>query len=124
MTPSPSPAALRRSWHASVDSCDAPVRRGRRARRLSSRFGDLALDVDSHEVRRGSVGIALTATEFGLLRLLMRDARPVLSKTPLLDRVRDNDFGGQGNVVAPYLSYLRKEIDAGRSSTRSARPCT
>ena len=77
--------------------------------------GDLTLDEDSHEVRRGGRVIALTATEYELLRFLMRNPRRVLSKAQILDRVWNYDFGGQANVVELYISYLRKKIDAGRS---------
>ncbi|PFG15663.1 two-component system OmpR family response regulator [Propionicimonas paludicola] len=77
--------------------------------------GDLILDEDSHEVSRGGEIINLTATEFELLRYLMRNPRRVLSKAQILDRVWNYDFGGQANVVELYISYLRKKIDAGRS---------
>jgi two-component system OmpR family response regulator len=77
--------------------------------------GDLVMDEDSHEVRRGGVEINLTATEFELLRYLMRNPKRVLSKTQILDRVWKYDFGGQANVVEIYICYLRKKIDAGRT---------
>ncbi|MFC9245167.1 response regulator transcription factor [Streptomyces sp. NPDC057136] len=77
--------------------------------------GDLVLNEDSHEVSRGEQSIHLTATEFELLRFLMRNPRRVLSKAQILDRVWNYDFGGQANVVELYISYLRKKIDAGRS---------
>ena len=76
--------------------------------------GDLTLDEDSHEVTRAGTEIMLTATEFELLRFLMRNPRRVLSKAQILDRVWHYDFGGQANVVELYISYLRKKIDAGR----------
>lgn len=76
--------------------------------------GDLILDEDRHEVHRGGEPISLTATEFELLRYLMRNSRRVLSKQQILDRVWQYDFGGQANVVELYISYLRKKIDAGR----------
>ena len=77
--------------------------------------GDLALDEDSHEVRRGDAEVELTATEFELLRFLMRNPKRVLSKAQILDRVWHYDFGGQSNVVELYVSYLRKKVDAGRA---------
>ncbi|MFT3874300.1 MAG: response regulator transcription factor [Nocardioides sp.] len=76
--------------------------------------GDLVLDEDSHEVSRAGADISLTATEFELLRYLMRNPRRVLSKAQILDRVWNYDFGGQANVVELYISYLRKKIDVGR----------
>ena len=77
--------------------------------------GDLTLDEDSHEVTRQGRSIHLTATEFELLRYLMRNPRRVLSKAQILDRVWSYDFGGQANVVELYISYLRKKIDADRT---------
>src|ERR1700712_3025483 len=76
--------------------------------------GDLVLDEDSHEVSRGGESIALTATEFELLRFMMRNSKRVLSKAQILDRVWSYDFGGRSNIVELYVSYLRKKIDSGR----------
>jgi two-component system OmpR family response regulator len=94
----------------------------RRTRALGARddeallvVGDLTMDEATHEVRRGEDPVELTATEFELLRYLMRNPRRVLSKTQILDRVWNYDFGGQANVVELYISYLRKKIDAGRT---------
>jgi two-component system, OmpR family, response regulator len=42
----------------------------------------------------------------------MTNARKVLSKSQILDHVWNYDFGGDGNVVETYISYLRKKIDA------------
>jgi len=75
---------------------------------------DLTMDEEAREVRRGGDLIDLTATEFELLRFLMRNPRRVLSKAQILDRVWNYDFGGQAHVVELYISYLRKKIDAGR----------
>ncbi|MEY8013797.1 MULTISPECIES: response regulator transcription factor [Mycobacterium] len=76
--------------------------------------GDLVLDEDSHEVTRAGEPIALTSTEFELLRFMMRNSRRVLSKAQILDRVWSYDFGGRSNIVELYISYLRKKIDNGR----------
>lgn len=76
--------------------------------------GDLVLDEDAHEVWRAGEEIHLTATEFELLRYLMRNPRRVLSKAQILDRVWSYDFGGQANIVELYVSYLRRKIDRGR----------
>src|SRR5216683_5796467 len=76
--------------------------------------GDLTMDEDAREVRRAGELIELTATEFELLRFLMRNPRRVLSKAQILDRVWNYDFGGQAHVVELYISYLRKKVDAGR----------
>jgi two-component system OmpR family response regulator len=76
--------------------------------------GDLVLCEDSREVTRAGDHIDLTATEFELLRFLMLNANKVLSKEHILDQVWSYDFGGRSNVVALYISYLRKKIDGDR----------
>ncbi|MDR3070936.1 MAG: response regulator transcription factor [Propionibacteriaceae bacterium] len=76
--------------------------------------GDLVLDEDAHEVTRSGDEIQVTATEFELLRYLMRNPKRVLSKAQILDGVWNYDLGGQATVVELYISYLRKKIDSGR----------
>ena len=76
------------------------------------RIADLELDENSHEVTRGGVEVHLTATEFELLRYLMRNERVVLSKAQILDRVWKYDFRGQSNIVELYIGYLRKKVDS------------
>lgn len=75
------------------------------------RVADLELDENSHEVTRAGEEVHLTATEFELLRYLMRNERVVLSKAQILDRVWKYDFQGQSNIVELYIGYLRKKID-------------
>ncbi|MGW9135500.1 response regulator transcription factor [Streptomyces sp. NPDC055681] len=77
--------------------------------------GELIMDEDAREVRRGGAAVELSRTEFELLRFLMRNPRRVLSKEQILDRVWAYDFGGRAHVVELYISYLRKKIDAGRA---------
>jgi two-component system response regulator TrcR len=78
----------------------------------SLRVGNLVLDAASHEVTRGGVPIPLTATEFDLLRFLMRNPRRALSRSEILQRVWEYDFGGRSSIVDLYVSYLRKKVDA------------
>ncbi|HXR28929.1 MAG TPA: response regulator transcription factor [Solirubrobacteraceae bacterium] len=75
-------------------------------------FEDLELDEESHEVMRAGAPIELTATEYRLLRYLMRNPRRVMTRAQILDHVWDYDFGGDGRVLETYISYLRKKLDA------------
>ncbi|MGY3061730.1 two-component system OmpR family response regulator [Streptomyces sp. TE3672] len=77
--------------------------------------GDLTMDEEAREVRRGGATVELSRTEFELLRFLMRNPRRVLSKDQILDRVWAYNFGGRAHIVELYISYLRKKIDAGRT---------
>jgi len=74
--------------------------------------GDVELDEDSHEVRRGSELVDLTPTEFRLLHYLMVNAGQVVSKAQIRDHVWDYSFDGKVNMVEVYVSYLRKKLQA------------
>ena len=76
--------------------------------------GDLQLDGASREVTRAGEPVSLTSTEFELLRFLMRNPRRALSRSEILHRVWDYDFGVRSSIVDLYVSYLRKKIDAQR----------
>jgi two-component system OmpR family response regulator len=72
---------------------------------------DLELDEDTHEVWKTGIPVALSPTEFKLLRYLMQHPGRVLSKMQILDHVWNYDFGGDAGVVESYVSYLRKKVD-------------
>jgi two-component system OmpR family response regulator len=74
--------------------------------------GDVELDEDSHEVRRGGQPVELTPTEFRLLHYLMANAGQVVSKSQIRDRVWDYSFDGKVNMVEVYVSYLRRKLNA------------
>ncbi|MCQ9333694.1 response regulator transcription factor [Corynebacterium phoceense] len=76
-------------------------------------YADLTLNDDTHEVTKGGEIVDLSPTEFNLLRYLMQNKEVVLSKSKILDNVWHYDFGGDGNVVESYISYLRRKIDTG-----------
>ncbi|GEM29823.1 DNA-binding response regulator [Nocardia neocaledoniensis NBRC 108232] len=77
------------------------------------RFADIELDDDTHEVWKAGEPVALSPTEFTLLRYFMVNAGSVLSKPRILDHVWRYDFGGEVGVVETYVSYLRKKVDTG-----------
>ena len=92
------------------------MRRGGAAEESSNAtmsYADLTLNDDTHEVTKGGELIELSPTEFNLLRYLMQNKEVVLSKSKILDNVWHYDFGGDGNVVESYISYLRRKIDTG-----------
>ncbi|MBN0972488.1 MULTISPECIES: response regulator transcription factor [unclassified Gordonia (in: high G+C Gram-positive bacteria)] len=84
-------------------------------KRASSKitFADIELDDETHEVYKAGELVALSPTEFTLLRYFMVNAGTVLSKPRILDHVWNYDFGGEVNVVESYVSYLRRKLDTG-----------
>ncbi|WP_262847950.1 response regulator transcription factor [Mumia quercus] len=91
----------------------AVLRRTRRTREDGTvlRFADIEMDTDSHEVRKDGAVVDLSPTEFKLLRYFLLNSGRVLSKQQILDHVWNYDFGGDGNVVETYVSYLRRKVD-------------
>ena len=75
------------------------------------RCADIELDDDTHEVWKTGEIVALSPTEFKLLRYFLQNAGRVLSKAQILDHVWNYDFGGEANVVESYVSYLRRKVD-------------
>ncbi len=95
-------AVLRRASGRAAGGADLPARLV---------FGDIELDDDTHEVWKAGQVVALSPTEFKLLRYFMQNAGRVLSKAQILDHVWHYDFGGEANVVESYVSYLRRKLD-------------
>lgn len=88
----------------------------RRTRKPTSdpllRVADLELDPVRRWVRRAGQAIELSPTEFRLLRFLMLHEGRIVTRDQLLEHVWHYDFGGNDAVVATYISYLRKKVDA------------
>lgn len=89
----------------------AVLKRSMQAAGRRLQVADLELDEDLHEVRRGGEAVALTPTEFRLLRFLMVNAGHVVSRGQILDHVWEYNPAGEGNVVDPCISYLRRKVD-------------
>jgi two-component system OmpR family response regulator len=79
------------------------------ATRLS--YADLVLDEEAHMVWRHNEPIALSPTEFALLRFLLRNAGRVMSRGQILENVWHYDFNGDATVVDSYVRYLRRKVD-------------
>jgi len=85
--------------------------------------GDLQIDVQRRECRRGTDDIQLTARELDLLIALARRDGATVTKSELLAEVWGFDFDGDENIVEVYVRYLRHKIDRpfGRSSLQTVR---
>jgi len=73
---------------------------------------DLVMDDEAHRVTRAGDEVALTPTEYNLLRHLLANQGRVLSKAQILSSVWHYDFGGDGAVVETYIGYLRRKVDS------------
>jgi two-component system response regulator MprA len=77
------------------------------------RFEDLTLDVAAHEAYRGGRRIELTAKEFDLLLLFMKNPRRVLSRDQIMEKIWGYDYSGESNVLEVYVAMLRQKLEEG-----------
>jgi len=89
----------------------ALLRRGAPERPAELRAGDLRLDPATRAAWRGDVELDLSAKEFALLELFLRQAGVVLTRTAILEHVWDLAYEGMSNVVDQYVGYLRRKVD-------------
>ena len=89
----------------------ALTRRGAAPRPTVLGAGDLTLDPATRRVSRADTMIDLSATEFVLLELFLRNVDAVLSRTMITEHVWDWASDSVSNVVDQYVSYLRRKID-------------
>jgi two-component system OmpR family response regulator len=101
----------------------ALLRRARVSLPAVLEVGDLRLDPTEHRLWRGSDEVRLTAREFAVLEVLMRQPGAVVSKQQVLDSVWDSAFDGDPNIVEVYIRHLRRRIDEpfGRNSIETVR---
>ena len=81
------------------------------------RLGELTLDLRTRRATVAGRSIDLTAREFLLAEVLLRNPGQVLSREQLLSRVWGFDFDAQSNVVDVYVRYLRRKLGADRIET-------
>ncbi len=89
----------------------ALLRRTKADRSAVLTFSDLSLDTSLRQATRGARVVNLSAKEYELLELLMRNPRQVLTREVIFDRVWGYDFGGESNVLDVYIRYLREKLE-------------
>ena len=92
----------------------ALLRRTQTPKQKSYAFADLVLDTGTRRAQRGERVIDLTAKEYELLELFMRNPRQVLTREMIYDDVWGYDFGGESNIIEVYIRYLRQKLEDGK----------
>jgi two-component system OmpR family response regulator len=88
---------------------EALTRRGTAETRLI--VGDLEMDLINRTVSRSGRSLDLLPREFRLLEYLMRHAGDVVTRTMLLEKVWNQHFDPQTNVVDVHVSRLRQKLN-------------
>jgi DNA-binding response OmpR family regulator len=79
------------------------------ANRLTA--GEIAIDLGTRAVTRGSEPVTLTPREFAMLEYLLRHAGQALGRSQIAERVWSWEFHGETNIVDVYVGYLRRKLD-------------
>lgn len=73
--------------------------------------GPVTLDTARQELKVADAPIELTSYEYKIIEHLMIRAGEVISKTELTDRLYDQDFERDSNVIEVFIGRLRKKMD-------------
>ena len=73
--------------------------------------GPVSLDTTRQELKVNGSEIELTSYEYRIIEHLMMQAGKVISKTELTDRLYDQDFERDSNVIEVFIGRLRKKMD-------------
>ena len=77
--------------------------------------GPVSLDMSRQELKVGDEAIELTSFEYKIIEYLMVRAGQVISKAELTDRLYDQDFERDSNVIEVFIGRLRKKMDPDNS---------
>jgi two-component system response regulator QseB len=80
-------------------------------------IGDVGLDLISRQLRVSGEEFELTAREFKMLEMFMKNPKQVLSREQLLSRVWGLAHDPGSNVVDVYIRYLRQKVGTERIQT-------
>jgi two-component system OmpR family response regulator len=75
------------------------------------RVHDLEMNHEAHRVTKAGASVALSPTEYKLLRYLLLNSGRVVTRAQILDHVWEYDFDGDASVVETFMSYLRRKVD-------------
>ena len=73
---------------------------------------DLEVDIERHRVSRAGVPVELTATEFRMLVILMREPGKVLSARQIVTAVWGREYADETGYIRRYVWHLRQKLES------------
>jgi DNA-binding response OmpR family regulator len=101
------------NWDVLIARVRALIRRSQSHHEAVLRTADLSLSEATRMAARGAREIALTPTEYDLLREFLLHANRVLPRDLLMERVWGYEPVGGTNVLETYVKQLRQKLEAG-----------
>jgi len=90
----------------------ALLRRPEQSTSLELNYGDIHADLGSQRASRDGSSLELTAKEFSLLCLFLRNPGKVLSRTRIFDAVWNEQYDGLSNTLEVHVKELRRKLEA------------
>ena len=81
-------------------------------------FGDISLNLESHDLSCGSKSINLSYKEFSIANILISSKGQIVSKDMLISKVWGVESSAVDNNVEAYISFLRKKLKFLGSNTQ------
>jgi len=74
-------------------------------------FGDVTVDADAHSVTKNGRLISMTAKEYELLLLFVRNPGIALFRETLFERVWGYDYIGESRTLDSHVQRIRRKLD-------------
>jgi heavy metal response regulator len=98
-------------FHELLARVRALLRRGQALKPELIELADLTINTRTHQVKRASRDITLTAKEYALLEYLARRAGEVVTRAEIAEHVWDENFDPFSNLIEVYIQRLRRKLD-------------
>lgn len=74
-------------------------------------FGDIYINEDTGEIKKGEKQIVLTAKEYALMLYLVKNKNKVFSKNSLCEEIWGYEYDGNDNTIMVHIRHLREKIE-------------
>ena len=96
---------------ARVEALLRRIKKDKRQPVVRFEFGDVAVDFEQGDVRKGGVVVALAAKELDLLRYLVNHRGKVVSREELLEGVWEYQPGVSSRTIDVHVAWLRQKLE-------------
>lgn len=81
-------------------------------------FGDVYINEDTGEIKKGNKFVSLTAKEYALILYLVKNKNKVFNKNTLCEEVWGYEYDGYDNTIMVHIRHLREKLEDDPSSPK------
>lgn len=79
-------------------------------------LSDLTINIDSHQVIRAGENIELTAMEFKILEVMIKNPEKVFSRSQISEQIHKDVFEGSERTIDVHIKNLRRKLEKNSKS--------